>query len=325
MPDRILIIGLNWIGDAVMSMPAIQACRHENPDAHIGILVKPYLKPFWEMHAVPDQILSLDSMRGTIREIRDYGFEKAFVLPNSFRSALIPMLAGVQQRIGFRGDHRRMMLTRVVPTAKGHQSNEYFPICAPQSVGLVKELPRLTVPPDAFESLEEKFPQLGNYVVLMPGAARGASKMWPLEHFEALARSILNAADCQVVFAGGGGDAPACDELAERLGDRTLSVAGKTSLKEWAALLENGKLAVANDSGGMHLAGAVGTPVVGIYGLTDPDKTGPLARRFRVIQNSSEKSRDIARNSEAAAAALASISPDQVMRAVNELLDPLSA
>ncbi|WP_372798063.1 lipopolysaccharide heptosyltransferase II [Pontiella sp.] len=320
MAERILIIGLNWIGDAIMSMPAIQACRHENLDAHIGILVKPYLKPFWEMHGVPDQILTLDTMSGAIREIREYGFEKACILPNSFRSALIPMLAGVQQRIGFRGDHRRLMLTKVVPVPGGHQANEYFPLVAPKSADLVRELPELQIPEEAFQTLEEKFPTLGNYVVLMPGAARGASKMWPLDHFEALARQLLNDTNHRIIFAGGGGDADACEELEGRLGDRTTSVAGKTSLKEWAALLKNADLAVANDSGGMHLAGAVGTPVIGIYGLTDPDKTGPLARKFRVIQNSAVKSREIARNSEEAAQALASISPDQVMTAARELL-----
>ncbi|QBG46975.1 lipopolysaccharide heptosyltransferase II [Verrucomicrobia bacterium S94] len=320
MAERILIVGLNWIGDAIMSMPAIQACRQEHPDAHIGILVKPYLKPFWEMHAVPDQILTLDSMSGTIRAIRDYGFEKACILPNSFRSALLPMLAGVPQRIGFRGDHRRLMLTQVVPVPGGHQSNEYFPIVAPDSVDLVKELPQLNIPEEAFLSLENKFPERGNYVVLMPGAARGASKMWPLEHFEELARRFLNETRFRIVFAGGGGDADACEELVEKLGDRTISVAGKTSLKEWAALLKNATLAVANDSGGMHLAAAVDTPVVGIYGITDPEKTGPLARKFRVVQNSSVRSRDIARNSEAAMEALASITPEQVMKAALSLI-----
>jgi heptosyltransferase-2 len=321
MPKRILIIGLNWIGDAIMSMPALQACRAENPDAHIALLVKPYLKPLWEMHTVPDQILTLDKMGRTVSEVRDYGFDTACILPNSFRSALIPTLAGVRHRIGLKGDHRRLMLTNVIPLAGGHQSNEYYPIVAPGSVDLVKELPQLSVPESAFQTLETKVPDLGkNYAVLMPGAARGASKMWPLDHFEKLARMLLDQTTLHLVFAGGAGDAPACDRLAEALGDRAVSVAGRTSLQEWAALLKNGGVAVANDSGGMHLAGAVGVPVVGIYGMTDPDKTGPLARRFKVVQNSTVKARDIARNSEQAEEALASISPDQVYQAVTELL-----
>ena len=144
--------------------------------------------------------------------------------------------------------------------------------------------------------------------------------MWPLDHFEKLARMLLNKTELNLIFAGGAGDAPACEELVKTLGDRALSVAGKSSLQEWAALLKNANLAVANDSGGMHLAGAVGVPVVGIYGITDPDKTGPLARRFKVLQNSTVKSRDISRNSDLATEALASITPNQVFRAVKELL-----
>ena len=320
MSKRILIVGLNWIGDAIMSMPALQACRVENPDAHIAILVKPYLKPFWEMHAVPDQILTLDKMRSTISMVKEYGFDTAYIFPNSFRSALIPAMAGVRHRIGLKGDHRFLMLTKMIPCVGGHQSNEYYPIVAPHSAELVKELPKLHVPEAAFQTLEKKFPDRGCYAVLMPGAARGASKMWPLEHFEKLARMLLDKTELNLIFAGGSGDAPACEDLASALGDRATCVAGKTSLKEWAALLKNAKLAVANDSGGMHLAGAVGVPVVGIYGITDPEKTGPLARKFKIVQNSTVKSRDIARDSERAAEALASISPDQVFQAARELL-----
>lgn len=311
--ERILIIGLNWIGDAVMSMPAVQACRAENPTAHITMLVKPYLKPLWAMHPAIDDIQCLEGMGDTISRIRALKFDKAFILPNSFRSAFIPFAAGIPRRPGLRGQLRSLMLTEIIPLAGGHQSNEYFLIMAPGSVGLVRELPRLNVPEVDFQGLE-------NYAVLMPGAARGASKMWPLEYFEELALRIINATDLHVVFAGGAGDAPACDELAEKLGARTSSLAGKTDLKEWASLLKQSRIAVANDSGGMHLAAAVGVPVVGIYGITDPDKTGPLAQRFRVIQNSGIKARDISRDSELAKQALASIPPEQVFDAVQQLL-----
>lgn len=201
----------------------------------------------------------------------------------------------------------------MIPLAGGHQSNEYIPILAPNSIDLVKELPELNIP-------GADFPGLENYAVLMPGAARGESKMWPLEHFESLARKMLDRTHLSIVFAGGPGDAPACEELAAKLGDRASSVAGQTTLKEWAALLKQANVAVANDSGGMHLAGAAGVPVVGIYGITDPDKTGPLARRFKVVQNSAIKSRDISRDSEKAKDALASITPDQVFAAVQNLL-----
>lgn len=311
MSKRILIVGLNWIGDAIMSMPAIQACRAENPSASITMLCKPYLKPLWEMHADIDQILTLGGVGETVAKIKGGTFDEALILPNSFRSAFLPTMAGIPQRIGLRGEWRALMLTQLIPLAGGHQSNEYFPILAPQGADLVREFPHLNVP-------DASFPELASYVVLMPGAARGASKMWPLDHFEELALRILNATDYQVVFSGGPSDAEACEALATKLG--VVNLAGKTNLKEWAALLKGARVAVANDSGGMHLAAAVGTPVVGIYGITDPEKTGPLAQAYRVIQNSDLKHRDISRNSEAAAQALASITPDQVLAAAQELL-----
>ena len=318
--ERILIVGLNWIGDAIMSMPALQACRIENPDAHITLLVKAYLKPLWEMHAAPDEIICLEDSRSTIRKLRAGNYDKACILPNSFRSAFLPAMAGVSRRIGLRGDWRRYMLTTAAPFSEGHQSNEYFPILAPASVGQHHALPQLNIPAAPVESMARKRPFSGRYITLMPGAARGASKMWPLDHFEQLATQWLAERDDFIVLAGGPGDAPACEALAGKLGSRACSLAGKTSLKEWAALLSKSSVAIANDSGGMHLAAAVGAPVVGIYGITDPAKTGPLSKCFKVLQNSSRRSRDIARDSGAARKALESISPDDVFAAALELL-----
>jgi len=213
-----------------------------------------------------------------------------------------------------------LMLSNVIPLTGGHQSNEYFPILAPESVNQPHEYQLLDIPEEACHSIETKLPFSTPFITLMPGAARGASKMWPLGHFEELAKHLLEQRSESIVFAGGGGDAPACEELAQAIGPRACSVAGKTTLPEWAALLGKSRLAVANDSGGMHLAAAVGAPVVGIYGMTDPEKTGPLGERFRVIQNSTIKARDIARNSDEARKALESIPPAQVLDAALELL-----
>lgn len=316
--ERILVVGLNWIGDAIMSMPAMQACRVENPDAHIALLVKPYLKPLWEMHSAPDEVLCIEKTLPTIRKLREGKFSRAYILPNSFRSAFLPAAAGIRERVGLSAAGRNLLLSRIVPVSGGHQSNEYFPVLAPQS-GLAHEFPRLNIPTAAVSTIKDKLAGEGAFITLMPGAARGESKMWPLDHFEALGKQILSETDFRIVFAGGPADAPACEKLANALGDRTVSLAGKTGLQEWAALLGMSAAAVANDSGGMHLAAAVGTPVIGIFGVTDPAKTAPLAETFRVLQNSKIRSRDIARNSAAASDALASILPDTAFSALQEM------
>ncbi len=321
MPERILIVGLNWIGDAIMSMPAVQAYRTENPDAHITLLVKPYMKPLWEMHPVPDEIIGLEKPGLMIPKLKSDNFDRALILPNSFRSAYLPFMARIPVRSGLRGMWRQRMLTDVVQLSGGHQSNEYFPILTPDSGALPREFPQLDIPESAYHSIETKLPFSAPFITLMPGAARGASKMWPITYFEELTHKLLKGRDESIVFAGGPGDAPACEALAEKAGDRCCSVAGKTSLKEWAALLAKSRAAVANDSGGMHLAAAVGSPIVGIYGITDPEKTGPLAERYKVIQNSNVKFRDIARNSDEARNALESILPSQVFEAILSLLE----
>ena len=321
MAERILIVGLNWIGDAIMSMPAIQAFRAENPNAQVTLLVKPYMKPLWEMHPVPDTIMGLEKPRFMIPKLKSGHFDKALILPNSFRSAYLPFMAGIPMRSGLRGMWRQRMLTNVIPISGGHQSNEYFPILAPASIERPRELPQLNIPESACHAIETKLPFSAPFITLMPGAARGASKMWPITYFEELTDKLLKHRSESIVFAGGPSDAPACEELAKKAGNRCCSVAGKTSLQEWAALLAKSRAAVANDSGGMHLAAAVGAPVVGIYGITDPEKTGPLAERYTIIQNSSVKSRDIARTSDEARSALESILPNQVFEAVMSLLE----
>lgn len=336
--ESILIIGLNWIGDAVMSMPALQIYRLEHPDAEIVLLVKPGLVPLWEMHSAPDRILMQNGSFQTVRRLRRSVYGRAFIFPNSFRSAYLPFAAGVPRRIGPRGHWRRLLLTECIRLGGGHQQFEYMNILGVQGE---PPPPRLQVSHDAFRSLERKLHHLTNIgrsmtavlqaleaeradgsrpvVTLLPGAARGPSKRWPAEHFIALARRLWKELDAVVVLSGGPDDAAACAQIAAAAGDDVLNLAGQTTLKEWAALLKISDCVVANDSGGMHLAAALGTPVAAIYGQTDPKKTGPLGRHI-VLQKSDMQNRRIRRNSEAARHALEGVMPDEVFDAVRGLL-----
>jgi len=336
--ESILIIGLNWIGDAVMSMPALQLYRQEYPDAEIVLLTKPGLKPLWEMHSAPDAILLQNETRQTVKMLKRSVYSRAFIFPNSFRSAYLPFAAGVPRRIGAAGHARRLMLTERICLGAGHQQFEYMNILGVQGE---PPLPQLQVPHEIFRSLERKLHHLPNIgssmavifqaleaeraagsrpvVTLLPGAARGPSKRWPAEHFIELAKRLWMELNAVVVLSGGPDDAAACAEIAEAAGDDVLNLAGQTTLKEWAALLKISDCVVSNDSGGMHLAAALDTPVAAIYGLTDPRKTGPLGKNI-VLQKSELKNRDIKRNSEAARRALEAVAPDEAFAAVRELL-----
>lgn len=316
-----LIVSTSWIGDAIMGMPALQLFRGENPGARITMLAKPGVKALWRMHPAVDSVEVMGKPLATARRLRPGKHDCAYVLPNSLRSAFVPWAAGIPRRVGMRGHFRRWLLSEVVPAPEGHQQHEYKEI-----LGVGGELPRpeIEVPEEASGTVAAMLAGSSGFrgdmplVVLLPGAARGPSKRWPPDHFVELARMLRTALGAFVVLGGGPDDAVACDEIGEQAGDGVVSLAGKTSIPEWAALLKMSKCVVSNDSGGMHLSTAVGTPVVGIYGVTDPGKTGPLGKSV-VIQKSSTRHRDIARTSEEAARALSAIAPAEVLEAVRSL------
>ena len=325
----VLVVGLNWIGDSIMAMPALQAWRRANPDAPLCMLVKKGLAPLWALHDVPNEVLSYENgiaaTGRAVSAVRSHAPARAFVLPHSFRSALIPFLARVPERIGMPGHGRDLMLTRVVNPRLGpgrmHQRYEYADLLVPAAAAQDLERPRLKVSPadqTAARAAQDGLPRplLG----LMPGAARGPAKRWPGARFGEVAHRWLKERKGGVLFLGGREDREECDGWAESLGPGACSLAGRTSLAMWAAHLQACDVVAANDSGGMHLAAAMGVPVVAIFGMTDPDRTGPLGEACRILQAPGGRSRDIARDSAEAQKRLAAISPEQVYQAAVELL-----
>ncbi len=328
--NRILICGVNWIGDSVMSMPALHAFRKANPAAHITMLVKPGLVPLWKLDAVFDSILQLhEGLAGTFKTaaaVRGLRFDKAYILPHSFRSAVIPWLAGVPVRIGMPGHFRDFMLTEVVwpleRPGRSHQAYEYLDLLLPSAGEAPLETLHLPLPAEALAAAGKRIAAATEpRVALIPGAARGPSKQWPREHFIALGRMLSEQRKCGIVVLGISREAALCEEVAKGIGPSALNLAGHTGLAEWIATLKACDLVVANDSGGMHLAAAVGTPLVALYGITDPSKTGPLGRICRVLQNSDVRTRDIPRDSPEARASLAAIHPEQAYDAAVSCLD----
>jgi heptosyltransferase-2 len=321
---HVLLCGLNWIGDNIMAMPAVQAYRRAHPDHELSVLVKRGLAPLWRMHAAPARVLAYDDTNaGTFRAgfaLRRERFDRCFVMPHSFRSAWIPFLAGIRERTGLPGGFRDALLTRVVPPDRGgHQQLEYFAV-----LGLdthAPEPPRLEPPPESVLRARDLLraqprPTIG----LIPGAARGPSKRWPASRFASVGRQLAEKIGASLVLFGAPGEADLCESVARDAGGKALNLAGQTSLPDWAALLQACDLVICNDSGGMHLAAAVGTRVVAIYGLTDPAATGPLSARARVIQDEGPRARDIPRSSAEAEKRLAAISEDRVRDAACELL-----
>jgi heptosyltransferase II len=315
MSDKsILIVSTNWVGDAIMSLPAVQILRGEDPDVRITVLAKPGVAALWEMHSAVNSVVVWNKKSGnkkTIDALRKASFDSAYILPNSFRSAYVALRAGISKRIGARGHWRSWMLSDIIRLGEGHQQFETMNILGVQGD---PPTPELNVPSATFDELTGK-----RVVTLLPGAARGPSKRWPTERFVELAKKLRDDPDVTVVLSGGPDDAASCDEMVKQIGEGVVNLAGKTSIPAWAALLKQSDCVVANDSGGMHLAAAVGTPVVAIFGVTDPLKTAPLGLHV-ILQKSDVQNRAVKRDSDEAIRALSAVLVCEVYDAVQELI-----
>ena len=329
-PKRILACAVNWLGDAILSMPALQTLRWENPEAELTLLTKPVLAPLWAMHAAPTRVLTLPpdfaGMRTLARSLRELEIDTAYILPHSFRAALPPFLARIPSRIGLPGHFPRdFMLTEVRPPALGpgraHQVFEYLDLLFPGENRRTFLPPRLDLRPDLLEQMHRRLDDLPQpWIALLPGAARGTSKQWPTEHYALAAADLMAQTGGSIITLGTAAETAVSQQVAAAAAPNGLNLAGQTSLEELAAVLSLADAVLCNDSGGMHLAAALGTPLVALFGITNPAQTGPLGKQVRILQHSDRRTRDVPRQSRAASQALRAIPVPEAVQAVLALL-----
>ncbi|MGE5243211.1 MAG: lipopolysaccharide heptosyltransferase II [Betaproteobacteria bacterium] len=266
---RLLIVAPNWLGDAVMALPAVADVRRAWPDAAIAVSARRSIAPLFSM---VDGVELAGASRPDV----------ALLLPNSFRSALTAALARIPERWGYRADWRGLLLTRAIDRpARVHQVEYYQHLVRALDVPTGDSTPRLAVAPAACEAAARLLAVAGReagrpLVGLAPGAAYGPAKRWPPAYFAEVARSL--AADgVQPVVVGSAADAAAAGEVLSALGTaaRPIDLVGRTDLPTLAGVLAQCRVVVSNDSGAMHLAAAVGAPVVAIFGPTDERMTAP--------------------------------------------------
>jgi heptosyltransferase-2 len=290
-PRRLVVLAPNWLGDAVMALPALADVRRHFADAHLTVAGRGAVASLFGMVRGVDAVLTLPG-RGGMAALRTWkgdaaalatgGFDTALLLPNSFASAFVIHRAGIGERWGLATDMRGRLLTRAVPKPKaaGHQSAYYQALVAAFGIGNGPAYARVDPP-----ALDPGTPPEGRYVVFAPGAAYGKAKQWPPHRFAELAGQLLGSG-LGVVLVGSRGDQDACGEIvagAARLRGRgadpaLVDLCGRTTLEQLAAVMAWASAVVSNDSGAMHLAGAVGAPVVAVFGATNERRTAPLTR-----------------------------------------------
>jgi heptosyltransferase-2 len=298
---RTLVISPNWIGDAVMAQPLLQRLRAAHPDRPIDVLAPPAVSPVWRQMAEVDQVLETPFRHGALqlrerwryaRELRARGYADAYVLPNTLKYALIPWLAGIKQRVGYKGESRHGLINRMHhdetpprPMVAFYAALANAPAATVMDAAsrAALERPRMQVSAQQIAAICQRTGIAPDrpLVVFAPGAEFGGAKRWPAGHFAELARTIV-ATDpqAQVALLGSPKDKEVCDAVVAAAGlpaGAMFNLAGVTKLAEAIALIARAAAVVSNDSGLLHIASALNRPVVALYGPTDPDHAPPFS------------------------------------------------
>ncbi|HMK42831.1 MAG TPA: lipopolysaccharide heptosyltransferase II [Dissulfurispiraceae bacterium] len=292
---KILIRGVNWIGDAVMTLPAIRAVRRAYPKAYIAVLAKPSVAPVYEhLPGIDEVILQYDyheGLWGRIKmamELRKKHFSTAILLQNAFGAALTAFLAGIPERIGYDRDGRGFLLTKAIPYHNEdmamHHIKYYLHLLNRAGMPAEYERPALVITLQEHLKARKRLagpprPLLG----LNPGATYGSAKRWYPDRFAEVGNWFIRTTGGSVVIFGSKTEEDIALEIDEDIPDHKLCVAGHTTIRDLMALLAECDALVTNDSGPMHLANAIGTPLVAIFGSTQPALTGPLGDGVRVL------------------------------------------
>lgn len=295
-PRRILVVAPSWVGDLVMADTLFKLLVRRAPGVPIDVLAPAWALPVAARMAEVDGLIELPAGHGEValgarrrlaRVLRAKGYSEAYVLPRSAKAALVPWLARIPRRIGYRGEWRYGLINRMQRVNPNHERlvERYAALALEPGAALPAELPRPALRSDGTERArvleklgvaDEDAP-----VVLCPGAEYGPAKRWPVEHFAALAAS-LRAAGRAVWIVG----SPAEAGLGARIAAAAPGVAnlaGATSLVEAVDVLAAAAAVVSNDSGLMHVAAALDRPLVALYGSSSPRYTPPAAARVRIL------------------------------------------
>lgn len=285
-----LVIAPQWIGDAVMSQP-LMACLASRGEA-LTVAALPWVAPVYRAMPEVAAVLELPFAHGRLdagarwRLARQWRrcFERAYVLPNSIKAALLPWLAGIPVRVGYAGEGRRLLLNRMVPNPQGRPPMVAFYRALAGDGGELGVAPRLCLAEPAVAAvLAAAALSRDGYWAFAPGAEYGPAKRWPAAHYATLASSLHRRSGLPIVLLGSGSERALCDEIAAAAPDACRNLAGRVPLLDAMALIAAARGLVSNDSGLMHVAAAFGLPQVAVFGSTSPAHTPPLNDRAQVL------------------------------------------
>jgi lipopolysaccharide heptosyltransferase II len=330
-PFRILIRSSNWLGDAVMSMPAVRAIKNGRPDVHVTIAAPEKIAPIWKLIPEVDATISLpeDSLLSVVRLFRQQmPFDVAILFPNSLRVALESWLSGIPRRVGYRGRCRSWLVNQIVrerrkPRAPEHHSLRFLRIARECGAEIEEtsavQRPKLDVQlsdSNELSTINHQPVKIG----LCPGAEYGPAKRWLPERFAEAASKISAQSTVQWILLGTKNDAAIGEQIAAAIGDHCVNRIGQTTLDQLIDELRQCRLLLTNDTGTMHLAALLGVPVVAIFGSTEPRLTGPLGNGHIVLRHHVECSPCFLRECPIDFRCMKAVTADEVAEAVLSML-----
>jgi heptosyltransferase-2 len=305
MSRKIFIRSTNWIGDAVMSVAALRELRHLYPDDHLVLAARPWVAGLFENQGLVDQVVTIDTTPSRVTDFKQTvsvarGSDQAVLLQNAFGAALVAFAARIPDRAGYRTDGRTWLLTRsAAPRIKRlgrHQIYYYLDLLYQTGLSPTDYLSDSDHTPDihlvadakSLESGERTLTENGivrnrPVVGINPGAFFGSAKRWFADRYAALADLLIQQLDAQILIFGSREEKRLADEIRDLMRYRPVILAGATDLRSLMALISLCDLFITNDSGPMHLAAALDTPQIALFGSTDEIATGPYSAKAQVV------------------------------------------
>jgi heptosyltransferase-2 len=342
---KILIRATNWVGDAVMALPALRAVRGQLRDAEISIVARPYVADIYRDQQICDQLINYDvqgihaGLSGRERlaaDLRARKFDVALLFQNAFDAAWLAWRANIPERIGYARDGRSFLLTKAVPVPKPgeippHETFYYLELLrragwkVPQSdVSFIS-----MIVPDEKRARAAKFlvdagarPRVAR-IAIGAGASYGSARCWPPSRYAEVANRLQAQGDADIILFGTAAETAVSSAIVADLRRPAIDLTGKTDIADLPALLSQCHLFVGNDSGAMHVAAAVGLPVVAIFGPTDPHGTAPVTPRCTLVQEKPYCSPCFLRRCPTDHRCMTKVTPDMVEAAIKPWLSSI--
>jgi len=303
---KILMRATNWVGDAIMALPAVRAVRRRFPEAEIAIVARPYVADIYRDQEICDQLIAYDpngshsGFSGRERlaaDLRAQKFDVALLLQNAFDAAWLAWRANIPERIGYVRDGRSLLLTKPIPLPKqgeipAHEKFYYLELL--HRAGWLdciqdESFNALSVPEEKRRSADEFLRKSGarpglRRIAIGAGASYGSAKCWLPSRFAEVANRLQSQSDAEVILFGTAAETSVSTAISAEMRQSPIDLTGKTAIADLPALLSQCHLFIGNDSGAMHVAAAVGVPIVAVFGPTDPFGTAPVTPSGTIVQ-----------------------------------------